>query len=414
MQKSAHIIGAGISGLSAAVRLANAGYTVHVHEATQQIGGRCRSYYDAATDLVIDNGNHLLLSANHHALAYARSIGSEAGLVGPEQAQFAFVDIRTSQRWLLDLGNGRLPLWVLDESRRVPDTGLRDYLALSPLVFASTSKTIGDTIPCKGLLYDRLVQPLLLAALNCDPPEGSAGLAGAIVRETLLAGGKACRPLIARDGLSSVLIDPAVKFLEGKGGSVRIGRELRGIDSGAGRVSALKFGDETVALGASDVVVLATPPRAAMALLPGLTGPTKFRAIVNAHFRIDPPRDAPALLGVVGGLVEWLFAFPQRLSVTISNGDRLVDMPREELAQAIWQDVCKASGISAELPRWQIVRERRATFEATPEQNALRPGTKTAFANLALAGDWTDTGLPATIEGSIRSGDRAADLLLAR
>jgi len=415
MTKTAHIIGAGISGLSAGVRLANAGYVVRVHEATQQIGGRCRSYYDAATDLVIDNGNHLLLSANHHVLDYARAIGSEAGLVGPKEAQFAFVDIRTGQRWLLDLGSGRLPLWVFDEGRRVPDTKLRDYLALSPLIWAGTSRTIGDTIACKGTLYDRLVQPLLLAALNCDPPEGSAGLAGAIVRETLLAGGQACRPLIARDGLSGVLIDPAVKFLEGKGGSVRIGRELRGLDSAGQRVTGLHFGgDENVALGASDVVVLAVPPRAAMSLLPGLTGPTKFRAIVNAHFRITPPRDAPALLGVVGGLVEWLFAFPERFSVTISNGDRLVDTPREELAAAIWADVCKAAGISAELPRWQIVRERRATFEATPEQNALRPGVKTAFGNLALAGDWTDTGLPATIEGSVRSGDRAADLMLGR
>ncbi|NPV24961.1 hydroxysqualene dehydroxylase HpnE [Bradyrhizobium aeschynomenes] len=415
MQKTAHIIGAGVSGLSAGVRLANAGYIVHVHEATQQLGGRCRSYYDAATDLVIDNGNHLLLSANHHVLSYARAIGSEAGLVGPEKAQFAFVDVKTGQRWLLDLGNGRLPLWVFDERRRVPDTGLGDYLALSPLIWAGTDKTIGSTIPCKGTLYDRLVQPLLLAALNCDPPEGSAGLAGAIVRETLLAGGQACRPLIARDGLSGVLIDPAVKFLEGKGGSVRIGRELRGLESEAGRVTGLKFGgDETVALGSSDVVVLAVPPRPAMGLLPGLTGPTKYRAIVNAHFRITPPKDSPPLLGVVGGLVEWLFAFPQRLSVTISNGDRLVDMPREELAAAIWADVCKAAGISGELPPWQIVRERRATFEATPEQNALRPGVKTPFGNLALAGDWTDTGLPATIEGSVRSGDRAADLLLGR
>ncbi|MGJ4929636.1 hydroxysqualene dehydroxylase HpnE [Bradyrhizobium sp. HKCCYLS2038] len=414
MQKTAHIIGAGVSGLSAGVQLANAGYVVHVHEATQQLGGRCRSYYDAATDLVIDNGNHLLLSANHHVLDYARTIGSEAGLVGPKDAQFAFVDIRTGQRWLLDLGSGRLPLWVFDDKRRVPDTSLGDYLALSPLIWAATSKTIGDTIPCKGTLYDRLVQPLLLAALNCDPPEGSAGLAGAIVRETLLAGGQACRPLIARDGLSGVLIDPAVKFLEGKGGSVRIGRELRSLDSAGGRVTGLKFGDEMVALGPADVVVLAVPPRPAMALLPGLTGPTKYRAIVNAHFRIAPPKDAPALLGVVGGLVEWLFAFPQRLSVTISNGDRLVDTPREELAQAIWADVCKAAGISAELPPWQIVRERRATFEATPEQNALRPGVKTAFGNLALAGDWTDTGLPATIEGSVRSGDRAAEHLLGR
>src|SRR4051794_15865623 len=414
MTKTAHIIGAGISGFSAAVRLAKAGYTVHVHEATQQLGGRCRSYYDAATDLVIDNGNHLLLSANHHVLAYARAIGSEAGLVGPKDAQFAFVDIRTGQRWLLDLGKGRLPLWGFDESRRVPDTSLSDYLALSPLIWAGTSKTIGATIPCKGTLYQRLVQPLLLAALNCDPPEGSAGLAGAIVRETLLAGGQACRPLIARDGLSSVLIEPAVKLLEGRGAIVRLSHELRALSTAGDRVDELNFGDDRIALQPDDGVILAVPPRPAAALLPGLKTPTKFRAIVNAHFRFDPPRDSVPILGVVGGLVEWLFAFPQRLSVTISNGDRLVDMPREELAQAIWRDVCKAGGVSGELPPWQIVRERRATFEATPEQNALRPGPVTALKNLFLAGDWTATGLPATIEGSVRSGDRAADLVLGR
>ena len=416
MQKNAHIIGAGISGLSAAVRLANANYRVHVHEATQQAGGRCRSYFDSATNLTIDNGNHLLLSGNRHALAYARSIGTEAGLVGPKLAQFPFFDIMTGQRWQLDLGDGKLPLWVFDEARRVPDTGLRDYLALAPLVWAGTNKLVGDTIPCKGTLYDRLVQPLLLAALNVDPPEGSAGLAGAIVRETLLAGGQSCRPLIAHDGLSAVLVDPAIKLLQDKGASIQFGHELREFTMTGGNVGELKFGSDTITLGPDDVVVLAVPPRPAAALLPGLKTPSKFRAIVNAHFRFDPPRDAVPILGVVGGLVEWLFAFPQRLSVTLSNGDRLVDLPREELALAIWRDVCKAAGLPSDLPLppWQIVRERRATFEATPEQNALRPGAVTAFKNLFLAGDWTDTGLPATIEGSVRSGDRAADLVLAQ
>jgi squalene-associated FAD-dependent desaturase len=413
VQGNVHVIGAGISGLSAAVRLANAGYRVHVHEATQQAGGRCRSYFDAATNLTIDNGNHLLLSGNRHALAYARSIGTEAGLVGPARARFPFVDLATGKRWQLDLGDGRLPLWVFDKGRRVPDTSFSDYLALSPLIWASSGKRVGDTIPCRGTLYDRLVQPLLLAALNVDPPEGSAGLAGAIVRETLLAGGQACRPLIAREGLSTVLVEPAIKLLQAKGASVQFGRELRALGTVGSNVSELKFGGEALVLGPSDAVVMAVPPRAAASLLPGLKTPTKFRAIVNAHFRFDPPVDQPAIVGVVGGLVEWLFAFPQRLSVTISNGDRLVDMPREELAQAIWRDICQAAGVEGDLPPWQIVRERRATFEATPEQNALRPGTVTSYKNLFLAGDWTDTGLPATIEGSVRSGDRAADRVLA-
>src|ERR1700735_3300785 len=175
MQRVAHIVGAGISGLSAAVRLANANFKVHLYEATQQAGGRCRSYFDAATNLTIDNGNHLLLSGNHHALAYARSIGTEAGLVGPKRAQFPFVDLKTGQRWQLDLGDNRSPLWLFDRARRVPDTGLLDYLALMPLIWAGQGKLVGDAIPCKGTLYDRLGEPFLLGALNVGPPGGCGG-----------------------------------------------------------------------------------------------------------------------------------------------------------------------------------------------------------------------------------------------
>jgi uncharacterized protein with NAD-binding domain and iron-sulfur cluster len=90
-----------------------------------------------------------------------------------------------------------------------------------------------------------------------------------------------------------------------------------------------------------------------------------------------------------------------------------MDVPRAMLAQTIWQEVCRATGISGDLPPWQIVRERRATFAATPEENARRPGPKTRWANLVLAGDWTATGLPATLESAVRSGNRAAETVLA-
>src|SRR4051794_7076287 len=160
VQRKVHVIGAGISGLSAAVRLANAGYKLHVHEATQQAGGRCRSYFDAATNLTIDNGNHLLLSGNREALAYARSIGTEAGLVGPKRAQFRFVDLRSGKRWQIDLGDGRLPFWLFDKSRRVPDTSFRDYLGLAPLIWAGPRQLVCQAIRCEGMLYERLVHPL--------------------------------------------------------------------------------------------------------------------------------------------------------------------------------------------------------------------------------------------------------------
>jgi squalene-associated FAD-dependent desaturase len=411
MARTIHVIGAGLSGLAAAIRLSERGARVVVHEAMQQAGGRARSYYDASTDLVIDNGNHLLLSGNHAAMSYVRALGSEAGLVGPPQADFPFIDLAIGERWTLRIGDGRLPWWMLDDSRRVPGSTFMDYLRLAPLVWAAKDKTVGETITCTGPVYDRLGHPLLLAALNIDPLQGSAALAGAIIRETLAAGGRACRPLIAR-GLTEVLIDPALRLLEKRGADMRFGSQLRALDLRDGKAQALDFGSERIALEEGDAAVVAVPPWTAPSLVPGLSAPTQYRAIVNAHFRIVPPANFPPMIGVLGGTVEWIFAFPDRLSVTISGADRLLDQSREELAALIWREVAQVAGITADLPSWQVVRERRATFAATPAEDAKRPGAATKFRNLYLAGDWTDTGLPATIEGAIRSGNRAADLAL--
>jgi len=412
MARTVHVIGAGLAGLSAAVRLAQAGETVVVHEAAGQAGGRCRSYRDPALDMEIDNGNHLLLSANHAALGFLRAIGAADGLIGPPHADFPFVDLGSGARWTLRINDGRIPWWIFDAKRRVPGTTARDYLALARMLWPPRDAAIGDLVACRGPLYDRLLGPLLLAALNTAPPEGAAVLAAAVLRETVAAGGQACRPLVARDGLGPTFIAPALDYLARRGVTVGFGRRLRTLALDGDRVTALEFGDEPIRLAADDRVVLAVPPVVAAALLPGLTAPTEFRAIVNAHFKIAPPPATPVIVGVIGGTVEWIFAFPDRLSVTISGADRLVDTPREELARLIWTEVATVSrmGNTDTLPPWQIVRERRATFAALPSEERKRPGAATAWRNLWLAGDWTATGLPATIEGAIRSGDRAAAL----
>ena len=411
MSGTIHIIGAGLGGLSAAVRLTSQGRSVVVHEATAFAGGRCRSYHDASVGMTIDNGNHLLLSGNHAALGYLRSIGAEHRLIGPANAEFSFADLADGARWTLRFNDGPIPFWVFDRKRRVPGTGVLDYLPLARLLWAPAGKSVGEVIACKGTLYERLVEPLLLAALNIDAPDGSARLAGAIIRETLAVGGRACRPLIAREGLGTTMIEPALAYLQQHGVGVRMEHQLRALRLAPERVEALDFGTETVTLGADDAVILAVPPYTASSLLRDLKMPTEFRAIVNTHFRIEPPVAQPPILGVLNGTVQWLFAFPGRLSVTISAGDRLIDAPREELANKIWGEVARLTGLPAALPPWQIVRERRATFAATPAQDKNRPGAVTKWRNLVLAGDWTDTGLPATIEGAIRSGNRAADII---
>jgi hypothetical protein len=181
-----------------------------------------------------------------------------------------------------------------------------------------------------------------------------------------------------------------------------------------GRVAHLDFGGKVIALGERDSVVLAVPSYAAAGFVPGLQVPSAFRSIVNAHYRIDPPAGHPRMIGIVNGTAEWIFALPGRIAVTVSDAGDLLEMPRTELAEVIWRDVAAVMGLPETQPPWQIVRERRATFAATPEENAKRPGARTDWRNLVLAGDWTATGLPATIEGAVRSGNRAADLVGGR
>ncbi|MFL6798905.1 MAG: hydroxysqualene dehydroxylase HpnE [Xanthobacteraceae bacterium] len=411
MMGTIHVIGAGLAGLAAAVRLAQRGSSVVVHEAAGQAGGRCRSYHDPALDMVIDNGNHLLLSANRAALTFLATIGSAGGLVGPAAADFAFVDVRSGERWTLRMSEGRVPWWIFDRGRRVPGTKMRDYLAFARLMRASPDETICKRVRCAGLLYDRFARPLWLAALNTEPQEGSAVLAAAVLRETLVAGGKACRPLIAQAGLGPVFVAPALSFLSKHNAAVNFGERLRALHFGEKEVAALDFGSHRVALASDDAVILAVPPIVATDLLPHLNAPSEFRAIVNVHFRIAAPSKLPPITGIINGTAEWLFRFPDRLAVTVSAADRLLEVPRDVLARQIWDEVAMVAGLPKSMPPWQIVRERRATFAATPVENAKRPGPQTSWPNLLLAGDWTQTGLPATIEGAIRSGNRAADLV---
>lgn len=411
MPRNVHVIGAGLSGLAAAVRLAERGEHVIVHEQAGQAGGRCRSYEDPQLGIMIDNGNHLLLSGNRAALAYMAVIGAADRLVGPDKAEFAFMDLKSGERWMVHINDGVIPWWLFDANARPAGTSVMDFLKFAPLMIPA-NKPIGEVIDCRGPAYDRFLQPLMLAALNTDPKEGSAALAARIIRETLMLGGKTCRPLIAREGLSHALIEPALAFLEARNVPVRFGKRLRALGFADDNAVSLDFGDETVPLTLGDRVILAVPPMVASSVMPDLQAPSQFRAIVNAHFRLDPPAELPPMIGVLNATTEWIFSYPGRLSTTTSGADRLLDRSREELAATIWHEVVAVTGLTAELPPWQIVRERRATFAATPSENAKRPGAATKFGNLYLSGDWTDTGLPATIEGAIRSGNRAADLAL--
>ncbi len=384
-----HVIGAGMAGLAAACTLAERGEHVVLHEAAKAAGGRCRSYFDAQLGCRIDNGNHLLLSGNTAAMDFLRRIGTLDTLTGPAEPIFPFIDLASGATWTLRLNRGRLPWWIFAPTRRVPGTKPADYLALLKLRRAAPADLLKPMIGHTGALYKNLLEPLAISALNTMPDVASADPLRAVVAETIERGGAASIPRFPAIGLSESFVDPALAYLESKGADIRLGSRVTAIDP-------------------AQKTILAVPPWVAAELLPGLTVPDAFEAICNLHFVAHVAPGEAKFWGLIGGTAEWVFAKGDILSVTISAANRYADVENEALAETVWAELSRAFNLPAAIPPYRLVREKRATFAATPAQLARRPSTRTETPNLMLAGDWTATGLPATIEGAIRSGNAAA------
>ncbi len=405
-----------MAGLSCAVHLARAGRRVALYEATPQPGGRCRSFHDRQIDRLIDNGNHLLLSGNREALRFLDAVGAADSLTGPDTAAFDFYDLRADRSYRLRPNAGPVPWWVFVAGRRVPGTRFRDYLSILRLLAAPVGATVADRIDRKHPLFERFWEPLTVAAMNTPAEHAAASMMRAVLLRTFLSGGEACRPLLPRRSLSASLIDPAIRWLRQAGAEIHLNRRLRAIEPTGGTVERLRFADRDVDV-ATDIVVLAVPPDDCRRLLPDQITPEEGSMILNAHFAIDPtalPAPLPRFVGLLNGRAQWAFAREGVISATVSAA-----VAAEERTQAVaadlWRDVSRPFGLAAApLPPYRLLTEKRATFLQTPENLRRRPKPATAFRNLILAGDWTDTGLPATIEGAILSGRRAAQLALAR
>jgi hydroxysqualene dehydroxylase len=404
-----HVVGAGLAGLAASLRLAEAGLVVRLYEASPQAGGRCRSYFDQALGCRIDNGNHMLVSGNTAVLDYLRRCDALDTLTGPPTAAYPFIDLATAERWTFKPNRGRIPWWLLSRQRRIPGTTIGDYWRARAIFRASADATVASVLGPGGAIFERLWKPLAVAALNTEVEAAAVSLLRPVLAETFARGGDACRPLVPRVGLSESLVDPTLRRLQSRRVDIKFGTRLRSLVFSGDRATTLEFEFSRIELGTDDAVLLAVTAPVAQRLLPGVAAPTEFRAILNAHYRHDAPAGAPFFIGVIGGTAEWVFRKPEVLSVTVSAADRLIDEPADVLAPLLWRDVARAYDLPQEpLPPWQIVKEKRATFAATSAQLASRPGPKARWSNVFLAGDWTDTGLPATIEGAVRSGFSAA------
>ncbi|MDX2028133.1 MAG: hydroxysqualene dehydroxylase HpnE [Alphaproteobacteria bacterium] len=408
-----HVVGAGMAGLAAALQLSLAGESVILYEGANFAGGRCRSFQDRELGCLIDNGNHLVLSGNVAIQDYLFLTNARATMSGPGAAIFPFLDLASGERWTVKMNEGRIPWWIFNKNRRIAGTTPLDYLSALRVMTSSSTDRVADRLDTKSLFYKRFWEPLVIGALNTEAETSSAKLLANIFMQSFGAGGRACHPLIPKQGLSESFVHPCLEVLKQKNVEIKYSHRLGEIKIVRGAVRELQFNRDKVDVAPKDWVVLALPAWVTKALLPKVTTPLEFRSIINAHYRVDGVDPGLGFIGLLGGIAEWAFIRNGVVSATVSCAERYSSYPVRDLATSIWHDLAQLCRLDPEkVPPRRIFKEQYATFAATPEQNMLRPSAYTGWSNLALAGEWTDTGLPSTIEGAIRSGFKAAQLVM--
>ena len=442
------ILGGGVAGLTAAVHLAEAGLRPHLLEAAPHPGGRARSFADPAFDAPLDNGPHLLVGAYVQMLDLLTRLGSRADLADPSGNRYDFwepgrgwTQLQTPEwpgPWHLGgalFGATLLPLADrLRVLRLAPGlgTGAEDRRDLDGVSATQWLLRHGQT----PALFQRLWTPLCLATLNEPPASACAALFIQVLRRMFLSGGDAARPLLSRQPLSRLIAEPARRRIEERGGSVRCGVRVCGLETGRDRLQAIHLrqagrggppGPHTVRRPAA--VIAALPHTALTRLLPQWAGERGFdqlqaAPIVSVHLAYAEPVRLPvAMTGLPGASSQWLIDY-SHLAETPLTGGRISAVLSAAYREGSWTATRLVETVHGDLtrilPEWRhhppraarVVKERRATFAPWPGSARQRPGAETPWRNLWLAGDWTDTGLPATLEGAAVSGARAARKVL--
>ena len=411
-----HIVGAGLAGLSSAVHAIRKGHRVSLYDSAARPGGRCRSFFDETLGLEIDNGNHFTMGCNKALFRYLDLLDARSELIGLEPPVHPFLDLRSGTRWAVHPGHP-LSFWMFNKHRRTYGSSAWDHISAVNLAMATDGDTVAGALEgVSQAAMAGLYEPACEAILNTQTTDGSAKLLWEVFKRSFMKGTEAARLYIAKDSLQKSLVDPAVNAVEAAGGRLHLNQAVKELKVENGKAAALSFRDQSVDLDDGDGVILATP-----AWAPALASPTAVeadlgqRAILNAHFAVDDALSAALegpLLGLIGGTAQWLVRRPGLVSVTVSAADRFMAQDAETLAALLWRDVAAALGRpDTPLPAYRIIKEKRATIAHTPDVVRHRPKAKTELKNVFRAGDWTDTGVPCTIEGAIQSGETAVKAL---
>jgi squalene-associated FAD-dependent desaturase len=437
------IVGGGVSGLSAGVRLAERHLPVLVLEQRPSPGGRAYSFTDARTGDVIDNGQHVLIAGYAETLRFLKTIGTldrlaiqpvpELLLHHPERGFCSLrfprlphpIDLLSgiARTRLLSLGGKADLLRAGRALNRFESTTLDE---LTSMTVAQWLDKCGQSTETKRSFWE----PLAVAIMNEHTDTASASVFLNALRSAFFEGTENASLAIPTVGLNVLYVDEAKRWIEAHGGEVRCNAQAVNIATRGEQVTSVTLkGGKTVAARS---LILAVPPAESFALLPRPLRETQalaeiaeapYSPIVSVHLWFPVDFMPNRFIGVIGRTIHWVFNRRKILaengegghvSAVVSAGDSIVGLDNDAIRRIALRDLRSVYGPAVPNPEHTVViREKRATISCSPSVEKIRPGSATSVRNLFLAGDWTATGLPATLESAVVSGQRCADLALA-
>ncbi|HLK86780.1 MAG TPA: hydroxysqualene dehydroxylase HpnE [Candidatus Binataceae bacterium] len=442
------VVGGGFAGLSAAVALSARGFRVAVLEGKPALGGRAYSFADPESGDFVDNGQHVLMGCYAETLKFIERIGARDRLVFQNDLAIRMLErdgrsgmLRTARLpgpLHMTAALIRYPLLAARERASALTAGLRllrlyrrERARLADMTVDALMDELGQGERARRCLW----YPIAIATLNENPEAASAALLAEVLRRAFFGRRADSAFVYARVGLSDLYCLPSARLIEAGGGVVETRALADAFELGPdGRVAGVRLRDGRRLCAAH--YIAAVPPAQLLRLLPDNVRADLFFAraggissspIICVHAWFDREiTDAP-FIGFVGTATQWLFnkrrIFAQRgerangyLSFVISGARDLVDLGNEELLELVTADLraMVPAARDARLLKALVLKEKQATMAPSPECDRLRPATATPLANLFLAGDWIQTGLPATIESAVASGHAAAAAVAAR
>jgi len=430
--KKVVILGAGYAGLAAAAELTLRGHDVTLVEGRALLGGRAHSFVDTKSGLVLDNGQHVLMGCYRATLDLLDQLGVRDRLYSPPRMAVPFVSekgpslLAATAPAPLHLLSALLGFGELSAGDKWAAVGLavRMRLGFEPHADETVEAWMRRWRQTPNLIR-ALWEPLCIAALNEPVATASARLFATVIRRSFLGGPDDSAILLSRVGLSELFAPEVKRLLEMCGGTLRLQSPVAALNFEGSTLREIKWQDGSTLQ--PEAVVSALPWHVLRGLLPAESKLTQAcrrmedAPIVSLHLWLDRPVLKEPFVGLLDSPVHWVFSRDHIhgageagtghvITAVVSGARDLVEMTAVELEDLTMKELRRflPETLEARVLHRMVYKARSATFAATPGTEPLRPGTKTEWSNLWLAGDWTDTGLPATIEGAIVSGQRAA------